>query len=120
MSGEIRKGSGERARFERSVGIRGFSNGLCDLSPVMIGPVPVPFRELKEDARWTVTIDDDEAELGLEFCRWCKGGLTRVDAISIPADSCFMGHAMRVGCLDGSLPVARIIPNACIQVGVRM
>ena len=40
------------------------SLGLCDLSPETGGYGPC--REVKEEARWTVTIEEDEAELDLE------------------------------------------------------
>ena len=44
----------------------------------------VPFRAMMEEARCTVTTEEDDAELGLEPCRCCVGGLA-TDAISIRA-----------------------------------
>lgn len=56
------------------------SFGLCDLKPVTGGCVP--FRAATEEARCTVMTEEDDAELGLEPCRWYVGGLAN-DAISI-------------------------------------
>ena len=54
------------------------SLGLCDLKPVAVGCLP--FRAVTEEARCTVITEEDDAELGLEPCRWCIGGLAN-DAI---------------------------------------
>lgn len=64
----------------RFVGMGFASLGLCDLRPMTGGCVP--FHALTEDARCTVMIEEDDAELGLELCHWCVGGLAN-DAISI-------------------------------------
>ena len=61
------------------VGIVFASLGLCDLRPVTGGCEPV--YALTEEARCTVMTEEDDAELGLEPCRCCVGGLAN-DAIS--------------------------------------
>lgn len=72
--------SGESVRPVRFVGIVFGSLGLCDLRIVTddFGP----FRVVIEEARCTVTTEEDDAELGLEPCHWFVGGLAN-DAISI-------------------------------------
>lgn len=72
--------SGDSVRPVRFVGIGLASLGLCDLKPVTEGWVL--FRAVTEDARCTVMTDEDDAELGLEPCRWFVGGLPN-DAISV-------------------------------------
>ena len=54
-------------RRDRSVGIVFASVGLWDLRPDTGGYGPC--REVKEEARCTVTIEEDDAEFGLEPCR---------------------------------------------------
>lgn len=83
LSGRVYKGldlrlrvSGDRVRPAKFVGI---SLGLCDLKPVTGGCVLL--RAATEEARCTVMTEDDDAELGLDPCRWCVGGLAN-DAIS--------------------------------------
>lgn len=58
--------SGDKVRIERSVGIEGGCVGLCDLSPETLMCDPFPLREEREEARWMVTTDEEEAELGRE------------------------------------------------------
>ena len=60
--------SGVNVRRERSVGIVFASVGLCDLRPDTGGCGPC--REVKDEARCTVTIEEDDAEFGREPCRW--------------------------------------------------
>ena len=72
--------SGDSVRTVRFVGIVLASLGLCDLRPVTPGCV-LP-RAVTEEARCTVITEEDDAEFGLEPCRWCRGGLAN-DAISI-------------------------------------
>ena len=56
--------AGDRVRRERSIGIVFASLGICDFSPETGGYRPC--REEKEEARCTVTIDEDDTEVGLE------------------------------------------------------
>ena len=53
--------------------------GLCDLRPVTAGYVS--FRAVIEEVRCTVMTEEDDAEFGLEPCRWCVGGFAN-DAMS--------------------------------------
>ena len=68
-------------RFE---GIVFASFGLCDLRVVTVECVP--FRVMSEEARCTVMTEEDDAELGLEPCLGCFGGLA-TDAISITSST---------------------------------
>lgn len=72
--------SGDSVRTVRVVAIVLASLGLCDLRPVTVWCVPL--RAVIEEARCTVMTEEDDAEFGLEPCRWCIGGLAN-DAIPI-------------------------------------
>ncbi len=74
--------SGDKVRPEKFVGMVFASLGLCDLRPATGGCVPL--RALTEEARCTVMTEEDDAELGLEPCRCCVGGLAN-DAMSTGA-----------------------------------
>lgn len=69
--------SGDRVRPVRFVDIAFASLGLCDLKPVTVGCLPL--RAVTEEARCTVIMEEDDAELGLEPCRWYVGGLANDD-----------------------------------------
>lgn len=87
--------------------------GLRDLSPVTTGRAPLPLGELIEEARWTVSTEEDEAEAGLG-CRWCNVGCAKLDAILMLRMVMFVLQASRAhGLQSRSLaepdPVTRIL-----------
>ena len=105
VSGDTFFRSGEKARFVRSAGIRGLSAGLCELSPVGMGRVAEPFREVKELVFCAVITDDPEAELGREFWRG-RTGFCNVEVITITVGR-FRNHAVPAD------RVRELFPDAC-------
>ena len=93
--------SGDKVRPVRFLGIVFPSLGLWDLKPVICGCVP--FRAEIEEAHCAVMTEEDDAESGLEPCRWCVGILTN-DAIATKSSvRAQVGCAIRQ-CLENRSP----------------